>query len=96
MVAVSDLWRTADELMEKFTPLVNRVFNIVNRRVVLNMLIVAVAIYNEDSCMIFNDTHDYNVLTPDSWTMLNKPTISAALTRYNESSDILKYTPNRK
>jgi hypothetical protein len=28
MVAVSDLWRTAEELIEKFTPFLNRVFNV--------------------------------------------------------------------
>jgi hypothetical protein len=28
MATVSDLWRTADELIEKFSPVFNRVFNI--------------------------------------------------------------------
>jgi hypothetical protein len=45
---------------------------------------------DEDSIRIFAGAHDYNVLIPDSWTTLNKPGISATLTRYSVCNEILK------
>jgi hypothetical protein len=71
MAAVSDLWRTTDELIEQFTPVLNPVFNIVNRRGGFKYVNCSRHNINGDIIWIFTSAHDYNIQSPDSWTTLN-------------------------
>jgi hypothetical protein len=43
---------------------------------------------DEYSIRIFTGAHDYNILISDNCTTLNKPAVSATLTRYNVSNEI--------
>jgi len=92
MVAVNDLWRTEEELIEKFAPLLNRVFKFRKQENCFKHANCSGDNTKEDSFRIFSGAHDYKSRFLDDV----KQIISATLTRYSVSKDILKYNPNRK